>query len=394
MFNNKGQYMKTYIKFILKKIIWICLHSVWLLPVNQKKIFFSSFYGRQYSCNPKYLYDYLVKSHLATRYKIVWELVPEKKHLLDESTIIVSGKIGKIIQCMTAKYVITNVEFPWYIPLRKKQILVQTWHGGGAYKKVGLAVQWGNIAHKEQKLNSKQITYYLSSCRRFTEVQSPSKSVPSEHFLKSGMPRNTIFFSSHPELKEKVFNSLKIQDLNTKLVLYAPTYRGKPTFNASSDCADLTENLDFNKLITALQNKFGGKWVCAYRSHYYNAKLQGKEPDSVVNATNYDDMQELLFVADVLITDYSSSIWDFALTNKPMFLFAPDYDSYKCERSYYTPVEEWPASLATSNRELAQNIANFDMNNHHQKCKKHLESLGAYENAESCETIWKFIGIK
>ena len=136
------------------------------------------------------------------------------------------------------------------------------------------------------------------------------------------------------------------------------------------------------------------EWVCAYRSHYYNTKVQGQETDFVVNATSYGDMQELLYVADVLITDYSSSIWDFALTRKPMFLFAPDYDSYKCERDFYTPVEEWPASLATSNRELFQNIFDFNTDSHVQKCREHLEALGSYENPESCEIVWNLIGIE
>ena len=76
------------------------------------------------------------------------------------------------------------------------------------------------------------------------------------------MPRNTIFFSPHPALRAKVFNSLKIKDLTAKLVLYAPTYRGIPSFKESSDCNDFNESLDFNKLIAALQSRFDGMGLC------------------------------------------------------------------------------------------------------------------------------------
>ena len=100
--------------------------------------------------------------------------------VLSHAVLVAPKSLRSVVQRMTSKYIITNHEFPWYIPLRKNQILLQTWHGGGAYKKVGLAVGWGNIAYKEQRLNSKQIKYYLSSCRKFTEIQSASKSVESK----------------------------------------------------------------------------------------------------------------------------------------------------------------------------------------------------------------------
>jgi CDP-glycerol glycerophosphotransferase len=82
-------------------------------------------------------------------------------------------------------------------------------------------------------------------------------------------------------------------------------------------------------------------------------------PKYAVNASKYDEMQELLCMADVLITDYSSSQWDFALTGKPGFLFTPDLDYYQHEdRGFYTPIDDWPFPYAKTNEELSNLIKN------------------------------------
>jgi CDP-glycerol glycerophosphotransferase len=94
-------------------------------------------------------------------------------------------------------------------------------------------------------------------------------------------------------------------------------------------------------------------------------------------------MQELLLIADVLITDYSSCSWDFSLTSKPCFIFAPDLDYYLTNRGIYTPIDTWPYPLARTNEELVNNIINFEKREYDVKVKKHYEDLGSYEQGSA-----------
>ena len=104
-------------------------------------------------------------------------------------------------------------------------------------------------------------------------------------------------------------------------------------------------------------------------------------------------MQELLYITDILITDYSSSMWDFSLTERPVFLFAPDIDSYDVERGFYTNPYSWPFSIAKSNKMLLDQIRTFDLSEYKNKVHKHQQDLGSYEDIDACRNICKHIGI-
>jgi len=98
-------------------------------------------------------------------------------------------------------------------------------------------------------------------------------------------------------------------------------------------------------------------------------------------------MQELLCAADVLITDYSSSIWDFSFTGKPCFLYAPDLAQYDKERGFYTSIETWPAILAEDNDTLIKNILDFNERDFTERVRKHHDDLGSYETGQATQII-------
>ena len=163
------------LKLLVKSFIWLVLHVFYVLPINEHQVYFSSFLGRQFSCNTKYLYLYLL-AHNSGSYSFVWEFDDvSKSSLVPDAAVVKAGSLRALILCMTSKYLVFNAELPWYIPLRKSQVYLQTWHGGGAYKKLGLAANWGWKSDFEQKLCSRQVSYYVSSCKKLTEVLSVSK---------------------------------------------------------------------------------------------------------------------------------------------------------------------------------------------------------------------------
>ena len=376
--------------FMIKSVIWFVLHVFWFFPLNTKRIYFSAFQGHQFSCNPKYLYLYIL-SHNKEGYSFVWEFLNlSKSMLVPDAKVVKSKTLQALVYCLSSKYIITNTEFPWYIPLRKSQILLQTWHGGGAYKKVGIAAGWGAVANLEQKLNSRQIDLYVSSSKKFSEVQSFSKCVPINKFINTGMPRNSFLLDNIIGKRKSILAKISLPD-SCKVVLYAPTYRGVPKFNNTR--IDTYEYIDYTKLKESLENKFGGAWIVLYRGHYFSSGGSLISNSEVIDVTDYEDMQELLYISDVLVTDYSSSMWDFSLMEKPVLIYANDIDSYDVERGFYTSPYEWPFPFARNNKDLDRNIINFNSKIYIEEVRRYHKNLVSYDCLDSCKKVYDFLGI-
>lgn len=364
-----------------------------ILPVDKKKLYFRAFHGKKYGCNPKYMFLYLLGKY-GNSYRYVWEMNDDAQKILG-AECIKRLSLRSFIHMMTSKYIITNNDFMWWIPLRKNQVMLETWHGGGAYKRVGLYEKWSSLMLLDQKWNAKQITHYISSSKGFTEVQALSKWVPEDKFINTGMPRNEIFFypGRMAALRQKVLDCFRISDKpDVKIVLFAPTYRGLTGYKEGGKDIKITP--DYKLLLKALEQKFGSRWILFFRSHYFDSSLIEQLPDSVVDATKYEDMQELLCATDVLITDFSSSMWDFGLTKRPCFLFAPDLQQYIADRGFYTDPFTWPFPMAQNDDELTQNILGFNQKVYENAVEKHFADFGSYENKDACQKVCDAIGIK
>ena len=356
----------------------------WLFPINKTKFFFTSYEGKQFSCNPKYFYLYLKENFPYSNFDFIWEYNSfQKPSELSSIPCVKHNSLKYFFHLLTSKYIITNSGITACIALRKKQICINTWHGGGAYKKVGAAInsKINGTGQRALQIMSKQTTYFLSSSQKFSTVMAPSIMLNENKFLPIGMPRNDIFFNKNTitSLSNKVKTNLHLS-LDTNILLYAPTFRGK-----TNHCTEMNITLDTQVVIYALQKKMGGNWVCLYRAHYHSPK--NSFDNQVINVSNYPDMQELLCASDVLITDYSSCIWDYAFLSRPCFLFAPDLNSYKKERDFYTDISTWPAILSTSQDELIKNILLYDQKYFIQKNHDHLKSLGSYESGTACKQL-------
>ena len=145
-------------------------------------------------------------------------------------------------------------------------------------------------------------------------------------------------------------------------------------------------DVDFDRLKAALERKFGGEWVILLRMHYYLAdKAMAVGAPYLRNATEYPDMQDLLQCADVLLTDYSSCMWDFSLMHKPCFLYARDIAEYRGERDFYTPIDSWPFPLADDNGALEQVIADFDPDGYRAAVDRHHQELGSTESGTAAK---------
>ncbi|MBO7385449.1 MAG: CDP-glycerol glycerophosphotransferase family protein [Clostridia bacterium] len=365
---------------LLRKTVSSALIRAALQPLKLKKIvpnrvLFSAYMEKQYACNPKYISRELQRLYPG-RIEIGWAFrEPEKFRYLEKEGIRVLGTGTREFTdfALTSRVICANTYFKPSLPRRRSTFYLYTWHGGGAYKKVGRYVDMPLIEKLNTRMREGKTDLYLSSSSFFTEhVLRDSFSYQGE-ILEKGMPRNDILLNPPPEEElRRIRARVGLKD-GEKLCLYAPTYR--------KDTKVHDFGLDYERALKALERRFGGQWVMGYRSHHVSMfKDTSQVSRGALDLSLYDDMQELLLVSDALITDYSSSIWDAALGGKRAFLYAPDLNDYLKERAFYTDIRSWPFPLGEDNGELENNILSFDEEQYAAALKRHLEALG------SCET--------
>ncbi len=187
----------------------------------------------------------------------------------------------------------------------------------------------------------------------------------------TALPEMTSYFLPSLTYSRRYVRPFSLPE-NQKLVLYAPTFR--------SDHSNRAYNLDVPSLLDACHTRFGGSWSCLVRLHPNVAKhstgLFAYNGSTILDATAYPDMQELLYAVDMLISDYSSCMFDFALSGKPCLQFATDIESYRQDRNFYFPWTAFPSLCPAAIRlcvrrcdlfdaqEYARNWAAFAQENH------------------------------
>ncbi len=370
--------MKQRIKYAIEHGVQNALQVFRALPL-QRKVVFISFSGRQYSDSPRRISEELGRTHPDILQ--VWAFEePERFDFLRQKGIktVKYKSMEFLYHVMTAKVYVDNAEFWSALKFRPGQMVLQTWHGGGAYKRVGsdrIDVNRREQLHAVEKMN--KITLFLSSSKAFTEYVIRGAYRYHGQVLECGLPRNDDLMRPDPHTAREVRQVLGIPE-QAKICLYAPTFRNSHTL-------DLYD-VDFAGLKAALEARFGGEWVILLRMHYYVAhKAMESGAPYLMNATDYPDMQELLLSSDVLLTDYSSCMWDFSLLHRPCFLYARDICEYRGERDFYTPIEEWPFPLAETNEQLQHAIAVFDEGQYLEHVRKHHLDLGSTESGTAAK---------
>ena len=233
---------------------------------------------------------------------------------------------------------------------------MHTWHGFALKMIDADATQALEEAYIQGSKNDSRMTDVIVSGSGFMSGIYRDSFWYDGEVEELGTPRNDIFFGDTcTALAEKVRKILHLPQ-NRRLALYAPTFRA----DQNLDCYAL----DAQKLVSACEARFGGEWTVLIRLHPNIAgKSAGLFPydvEKILDATAYPDMQELLAGADLLITDYSSSMFDYALTGKPCVQFALDVEEYTRERNFYFPLTGLPFPMARSNDELESIICNYD----------------------------------
>ena len=232
-------------------------------------------------------------------------------------------------------FIVDDYFFPIYvIKPRKGTTIVQTWHASGAFKKIGYSVLDKTFGADEGLISRVAIHSNYDVClmasRSAAVHYAEAFREPLERFVTDiGIPRTDVLFGDAvPGIQASIRKHYRLP-AGKKVILYAPTFRGTTVRRATSP-----EDLDFR----ILHRELGADHVLLLRLHPFVRQAQPIPPDLAsfaIDVSDHPDIHELMLVSDILVTDYSSAIFEFSLLGRPMAFFAPDHDDYLDERGFY-----------------------------------------------------------
>lgn len=346
------------------------------LPVRRGKVVFYSFTD-SFADQPRYIAEELMRRNL--HWEPVWVAI---KHGAAAPFRTVCGRLKAWRELATAQVIVSNSRLGKYFAKgcvkKAGQVYIQTWHGSFGIKKMeGDAHELRDSYLRKAKLDSQNIDYLFSNSRWLTEVMRGCFFYEGP-ILELGSPRNDPLFAP-AELREQWARKARLAlglPAGVKVALYAPTFR--------SAGAGRFEMLDYAQVQAALEARFGGEWRIAVRLHPgHSGVWRLALTDGAVDASGYPDMAELLLLADALVTDYSSCVYDYLLTGKPAFCYVPDVAGYEADRGLYYPLSETPMPVAESNAGLAEAIRSFDAEGYAQAVAAFLKGKGSVEDGHA-----------
>lgn len=322
---------------------WYCLQ-----PVRQKQISFVSDSRASISGNFEFIAAELRRRN--TDFKLSFYLKPSIKAKKSWHEIRTLAKA-----LATSRYVILDDFYPLVYPLhiREKVDLIQVWHAVGAFKTFGYSRLGMPGGPKAQSLNHRNYTKALVSSRHIADKYAEGFGISEDKIVPLGIPRTDIFFDQAKQqvVRERVTAELPFIK-GKKVILFAPTFRG----NGQQSAYYPFEMLNFKAIYEALHEDY----VFLLKIHPFvqnKPTLPYEYANFYYDVSDYREINDILLVADQLITDYSSVCFEYALLNRPMIFFAPDLADYMQSRNFYFDYFDFiPGPLAETTESLIKQL--------------------------------------
>ena len=350
---------------VIKLIYKYLFQFLSLFPNNFKIIIFESFLGKQFSDNPRAIYEYIKENY--PQYKLYWSIDHRYSQNFKDKEINIVHRFSLkwLILMASSKYWISNSRMPSWIPKPKHTTYLQTWHGT-PLKRLALDMEEVYMpgkdiqSYKNEFLKESANWDFLISPNEYsTEIFRRAFSFNKE-ILETGYPRNDFLYQSNNQ-KEilKLKNEFCIP-IEKKVILYAPTWRD----DQYDESGQYKFNLELD--LTRLKEALSDEYIVILRLHYLVAsKLELSNFEGFVyDFSHSEDIRKLYLISDLLITDYSSVFFDFANLRRPMIFFAYDIEDYRDRlRGFYFDFEKHaPGPLVKTTEEVIHEIKNLETN--------------------------------
>ncbi|MFG2647334.1 CDP-glycerol glycerophosphotransferase family protein [Streptomyces sp. NPDC048436] len=327
------------------------------LPVSKGSVIFESHMGRHYGDSPRAVHQEILDRGL--RLRCTWSYATTADGFPDTARLVRRWSWRYLWALGRAEFWIDNQGFPHSLDKPRHTTYLQTWHGS-AYKRMGFDEARLKTQNAPQRTRLRQAVdrfdHFLVRSEHDVKTLARAYGITDERLLRCGYPRNDRLVAARAKdeasgrfPRPAAAAVLGIPDHKT-VVLYAPTFRGLPKNNAPARLP-----LD----VVKFADRFGDTHVLLVRAHYMEvASIPPCPPGTVVDVSAHHDVSELLCLADILVTDYSSIMFDFALLDRPLVHFTPDLDAYAAERgSYFSLRDDAGGPVVETEAELLRVLA-------------------------------------
>lgn len=365
--NIKSKIKKTLVKVKrhrnTKKLYQVVFKFAGYLPPKKNLVMFESFLGKQYSDNPRAIYEYMLENN--PEYELVWSVDWKAVKDFEAKNIPYARRFSVkwLFHMARAEYWVSNSRLPLWIPKPNHTTYLQTWHGT-PLKRLAAdmdEVHMPGTTTEKYKRNfhkeSSKWDYLISPNAYSTEIFRRAFNFNKE-VIEVGYPRNDVLYTENTEEQvTKLKDRLGIP-ADKKVILYAPTWRDDQFYGKGRYKFDLMLDLD------ALREALGDKYVIILRMHYLVAENFDLSPYEgfAFDFSYHEDIRDLYLCADLMITDYSSVFFDYANLRRPIIFFVYDIDSYRDKlRGFYFDFEQnAPGPLVKTTEEVIASIREFE----------------------------------
>ena len=364
--------------------------------INENLIVMGAYGGKTYIDNTKYLFEYLNRH---SDYKLVWitksyDLIRELKK--KSINVVFKYDLKTIRLLRKAKFIFISHGYDDILPIEfsPKTTIILTWHGT-PFKRVNGHLEeplwkiWGKIFRLNLQFNE-YVNYLLTPTGGTYEHKVLKKAfkMPKKKILDVGYPRNDLFFKKDEICIKRLKHFYKIPNKIKKIYLYAPTYR-----------KDLILKFPIleSELIRLNDLLIKKKSLLLFKGHIFVDTINFNEYENIKLVEKTTDIQELLILSDVLISDYSGVIFDYLITLKPILMFTYDLEVFKKVRGIYYDIEEIaPGPLLFNGNDLInaiKNIKKIDIE-YREIRKKMRDRFNKYNDGKSTERLLNLLNIK
>lgn len=342
-------YIVKYVKCIYQLYFYLGTFALKVLKLfvrpDDKLILFISFGGRKFDDSPKAIYDQMIKDDRFNDYSLVWAFNNPEAFDIERGEKIKCDTFSYFKTALKARVWISNSTVERGLEFKGKHTFYfNTWHGT-PIKKMGSDIEDSNKSFKG--MGQWKVDYFTCQgefeqeifCRVFNGLNKDIAQV-------IGLPRNDIYANYTNEYMLSLRKKMNIP-AEKRVILYAPTFR---EYDKSSS---MEVKVSVPMHIERWRKELGEKYVLLFRAHYEVAKgLNIQDDDFVREMSGYPQLEDLMIVSDLLISDYSSIFFDYSIMAKPMLAFCYDYDRYASERGMYFDIRDWLPSADNEDKLL------------------------------------------
>lgn len=368
--NNKiqGSFPKRFILYMGWRYFGFCRNTRGITGAKKDTLKLAyQFYNGIYRKKSGILFLSCRRNDMTGNFEYVYEHLKDKKdikisfwlHPEDVKELGIGTLLEMARKAARAKVILVDDFVPYLsiIPVSEETKVMQLWHACGAFKTFGFSRMGKKGGPSQSTVAHRRYDYTCVSSAQIAKYYAEGFGISEKKVLSYGVPRTDIFFNEEykKNTRERLFAQYpRLKD--KKIILFAPTFRGSGKVNAYYE----EKRFDPNKVISKLSEEY----VLIVKHHPFVSlkyKIKDTYKDRIFDFSEESEINDLLFITDILITDYSSVIYEASLLNIPMLFYAYDLENYIASRDFYSGYREFvPGKIVRKQKQVIEAIRNND----------------------------------